>query len=321
MVAPYALHPNATGVEIMRIATVFLRHGTLRYPDSEDAVDELFRRQMPEVRRDTVVVDNILPVGHAERTAADRIVLGGDNSFSEFSGFDTALSWIGSRIWSYDLVNIVTSACFMLYARYLERFDTRMLCAIVRQPVCVGHIDCYNEPIRILAYHSQHWIRTSFLFLPPAELKALGSLVTFRDRDRVFSGNALQPFRPDAPLSEQHRKYIYDWLTGGDVGQEVKWHSGAPLTEANLPEFQRKAMAILNEQLFAIRLRALGCRVVDATWLATQLATVGERTVRWTLGWREQLGTRDTDPLRLKTDPGLTHPAHIFVPERSSTAE
>jgi hypothetical protein len=321
-------------MEIMRIATIFLRHGTRKFPDSETAMDQLFRRQMPEVHRDTVVVDTMLPLGHEERTASDRIVLGGDNSFSEFSAADVALSWIGSRIWSYDLVHIATAAAFTLYVRYLERFDTRMLLAIVGQPVCVGHIDCYNEPIRILSYYSQHWIRTSFLFLPPAELKALGSLVSFRDRDRIFSGNAVQPFRPDAPLSEQYRKYIYEWLTGGDVGQNVTWHSGAALTEASLAEFERKTVAILNEHLFAIRLRALGCRVVDTTWLATQLTTPGGGKIRWTLGWRKQLATRDTDPFILKTDPSLSHsdqaqnhiggqnrPAHILVPERSGAAD
>ncbi len=287
----------------MKIATIFLRHGVRKFPDSEARMDELFQRQMPEVQRSTVVVDTMLPPGHVEQTASEEAVLGGDNSFSEFSAADVALSWIGSRIWSYDLVHIATAAAFTLYVRYLERFDLRMLQAIAGRPVCVGHIDCYNEPIRLLSYYSQHWIRTSFLFLPPAELKALGSLVSFRDRARVFSGDASQPFRPAAPLSEQYRKYIYDWLTGADIGQNVTWHSGTPLTEATLPEFERKTMAILNEHLFAIRLRALGCRVVDTTWLATQLSSPGEAPIRWGLGWREQLATRDTDSLRLNTQP------------------
>jgi hypothetical protein len=239
----------------------------------------------------------MLPAGHLEKLGSDMTVLGGDNSFSEFSAADVALSWIGHRIWSYDLVHLATAAFNTLYVGYLERFDMRMLRTIAARPVCVGHIDCYNDPIRLLSYHSQHWIRTSFLFLPPTELKALGSLVSFRDRKRMFSGDPEQPFRGDAPLSEQYRRYIYDWLTGGDIGQGVTWHSGFTLTHETLAEFERKALAILNEHLFAIRLRAQGCRVVDTTWLATQLSNRGTQDVNWRLGWRQQLAGRGLDQL------------------------
>ena len=280
----------------MRVATVFLRHGTQKFPDSQSRIDEMFLQRMPEVRRETVVVDTMLPLGHLERISPEVSLLGGDNSFSEFSAADVALSWIGPRIWSYDLVHLATAAFYTLYVGYLERFDIRMLRAIAGRPVCVGHIDCYNEPIRLLSYYSQHWIRTSFLFLPPAELKALRSLVSFRDRSRIFSGDPREPFRYDAPLSENYRKYIYDWLTGGDIGQGVTWHSGFTLTQETLPEFERKALAILNEHLFAIRLRALGCRVLDTTWLWSQLDR-GEPAVNWTMGWREQLATRRVDSL------------------------
>jgi len=282
----------------MKILTIFLRHGERKFPGSEARLEELFQRQMPEVQRDTVVVDTTLPPGHREQTGPERAVLGADNSFSEFSAADVALAWTGSRIWSYDLVHLATAAFSTLYVRYLERFDMRMLRAIAGRPACVGHIDCYNEPIGMLSHYSQHWVRTSFLFLPPAELMALGSLVSFRGDGRIFSGNPAQPFRPDAPLSANYRRYIYDWLTGKDIGQAMTWHSGFHLTRETLPEFERKAMAILNEHLFAIRLRALGCRVVDTTWLATQIAA-GREDVPWTAGWREQLATRDTDPLQL----------------------
>jgi len=269
-------------------------------------MDEMFLQQMPEVQHETVIVDTMHPLGHLERVSSVLTVLGGDNRFSEFSAADVALSWIGDRIWSYDLVHLATAAFHTLYVGYLERFDMRMLRAIVGKPACLGHIDCYNESIRLLSYHSQHWLRTSFLFLPPAELKALASLVSFSDRSRIFSGNPEQPFRPDAPLSENYRRYIYDWLTGGDIGQGVTWHSGFTLTRETLPEFERKALAILNEHLLAIRLRALGCRVVDTTWLWTQLSRGEENDVNWTLGWREQLATRAVDALIVRGTPGQT---------------
>jgi hypothetical protein len=267
-------------------------------------MDEIFARQMPAVERDTVVVDTMMPAGRVERNSDHRVLLGGDNSFSEFSAADGAVSWFGNRIWSYDLVHIATSAFSTHYVRYLERFDMKLLSAVAARPACVGHIDCYNDPIEILTYQSQHWLRTSFLFVPPTELMALGSLVSFRDAASVFSGDSERPFCSEAPLSQRYRQYIFDWLTGADIGQGVTWHSGSALTQEKLPEFERKTMAILNEHLFAIRLRAMGCRVIDTTWLATQLGTGEAHGVPWRLNWRDQLATRDTDPLRLKDNSG-----------------
>lgn len=198
-------------------------------------MEELFQRRMPETQRDTVIVDTMLPPGYEEHLAGGAVVLGGDNSFSEFSAADIGIRQFGPRIWSYDLAHLGTAAFQTLYTAYLDRFDMPMLRAIAGRPVCAGHIDCYNEPVRLLSYRSQHWMRTSFLFLPPAELMALQSLVSFRDRARIFSGDASQPFRADAPLSENYRRYIYDWLTGSDIGQGVTWHSGFQLTQHTLP--------------------------------------------------------------------------------------
>jgi hypothetical protein len=294
----------------MRIATIFLRHGAQKYLDSQVRIDEIFVRQLPGIGRETIVVDTALQPGYVEIRGPQLTILGADNSSSEFSGWDHALSWIGPAIWSFDLVHFATSACFTLYVGYLERFDLRLLRRVVGRPVCVGHIDCYNEPVRLLSYASQHWIRTAFFFLPPAEVKALGSLVSLRESKRIFSGDATRPFRDDAPLSENYRRYIFDWITGGDIGQGVTWHSVFRLTQETLPEFERKALAILNEHLFSIRLRALRCRVVDATWLWTQLAQE-DREVNWALGWREQLATRGVDAVLAGSNTDLVAASNV----------
>ncbi len=125
-----------------------VRHRTVR--DAEREIAELFGRQMPAVDRDILVVDNARP-RHAVEEREDRtIVIGGDNSAREFSAFDRAIEFTGSRIWSYDLVHFATSAFNRLYVAYLDRFNTRLLEALIDRAVCVGHIDCYNEPVDVL---------------------------------------------------------------------------------------------------------------------------------------------------------------------------
>jgi hypothetical protein len=280
----------------MRILIVFLRTGTTAYADGESQLARLYATQLPAVERDLVVVDNALPPGVAEQEAG-RVVIGGDNAVSEFSAIDAAIAHLGPSIWRYDLVNIVTAAFQQLYVAFLERFTPPVVAAIASQPVCLGHIDCYNEEIGVLSYRSQHWLRTSFVMLPPRELAALGSVVSARHRRPWFSGRSEAPFAPDAPLSENYRKYILDWLLGEDIGQGVRWHKTLSLEGDGLLVFERKARAILNEHLFRIRLAAAGCRAIDVTWLSSELAR-GRRPA-WDTPWWQQLAERDRDAMRI----------------------
>jgi hypothetical protein len=270
----------------MRIATILVRTGVQAFADAEAQVDALFSRQLPSAQRDVVLVDNALPPGVHE-SAGSRVVIGGDNSAREFSGFDAGLRHLKARFHEYDWINLVTSAFNTLYTDYLRRFTPEVLEAAAGLGVCLGHIDYYNEPVHVLGFASQHWMRTSFVMLPPGELLLLDSVVSVKDGTSFFTGTAGQPFRDDAPLCDRYRRYIIDWLTGQDIGQGVTWHSTMSLDESMLPTFQSKTLAILNEHLFGIRLRAQGCLVADISWVASELAAGGR--VRWGLPWQDQM--------------------------------
>lgn len=277
------------------MVTLFVRAGTEAYPDAEAHLHDRLSRQVGDIPRDTVVVDNLLPPGVHEQQAG-RTVIGGDNSVWEFSAIDAALAHLGPKIRQYTTVNVVTSAFEQLYTAYLDRFTPVELVAIAGQPVCLGHIDCYNQPVRIGAYRSQHWLRTCFLMLPVDVMLALGTFVSARTRQPWFSGSAADPFGAASPLDETYRKYITDWLLGQDIGQGVTWHRSLTLDDASLEVFEQKALAIINEHLLAVRLRASGVSLIDVTWLSTRLRT---GTPDWRCPWWEQLAARDRDALHL----------------------
>ena len=291
----------------IRVLTILARFGSEQYGRAEEEVAQLFARQMPGIDRRVIVVDNALPRAVLEERDGS-VLIGGDNSSREFSAFDRAVDFVAGDIWSYDLVHFATSAFNTLYVAYLQRFGPELLQVIAGRPACVGHIDCYNEPIQVGAYPGQHWIRSCFFFLPPAEVKALRSFVSVADGTPFFSGNPHSPFRADAPISQRYRDYITDWLTGRGVGQGVQWHSTFELTKDTLTKFEEKARAILNEQLLSIRLQSLGCHLIDVTWLSAMLRRNGEREIPWSTPWREQLARRDRDTLV------ITYPAVEHVP-------
>jgi len=282
----------------MRILVLFARHGTERYPESLSDLDGFYQAHLPSARRDVVVVDN---AGGVEASEAPGVIAGSNRSW-EFSAWDEGLASVGDLLGDYDLVHLVTSAFRTLYVRYIERLDLRVLQLVAGRRAAVGHIDRYDEPIELMGHTSQSWLRSSFVFVPPAELVALGSLVGVTDASRFFSGDARNPFRATAPLSENYRQFIRGWLTGEGTGQGTKWHSRFALSPTTLPLFESKALAILNEHMLAIRLRLQGCELVDATWLATR-ANAG--ATGSTLGvfppWQVQLAGRDTDPVPLTT--------------------
>jgi len=280
----------------MRIITLLVRHGTSEYVNAVQDCDALFARQLPDAERDLLIIDNSQPSDYQEHLGRNRILIGASNEHWEFSAWDCGLSYLGQRIYDYHFVNLVTSAFRTLYTRYLDRFDTDMLELIRGRGAAVGHIDYYNEPVTLLGRSLQAWVRSSFMFLPPEELALLGSLVSVTNRESFFSERPDAPFRPDAALSSNYRNYILDWLTGAGTGQGVEWHSRFCLTPENLDFFKAKALAILNEQMLGVRLRAQGCTLVDATWLATRRRSLrAGQSLGAIPSWRLQVTTRDMD--------------------------
>lgn len=281
----------------MRILTLLVRHGTDKFPGAVEDVAALFARQLPEVQWDLIVIDNKLPEDYEEVLAPHRLLIGGSNAMREFSAWESGLAFAGQRLADYDLVNLATEAFRTLYTAYLDRFNTAMLRLVSCRGTAVGHVDYYNEPVLLFGRQSQAWLRTSFVFLPPAELKMLGSPISLAEPIGIFSGDPQEPFRPDAPLSENYRGYLLGWLTGEGTGQGVEWHSRFTLSHDTLPWFQNKVVAILNEHMFSIRLRAQGCAMVDATWLATRAGKLARdgQALGPIPSWRKQLTERDTD--------------------------
>lgn len=282
----------------MHIVTLLVRHGTARYENAIDDIKTLFARQIPLVEWDLVVIDNTLPEHYEETLSQDCVLIGGPNAQWEFSSWDSGIAYVGGQLADYDFVHLATSAFRTLYTRYLDRIDAEMLRLVLCRGAAVGHIDYYNDPIVVFGRQSQAWLRTSFVFLPPAELKMLGSLVSVVEQTALFSGNPAAPFRDDAPLSENYRQYLLGWLTGDGTGQGVEWHSRCALSNDTLPLFESKVVTILNEHLLSIRLRVQGCAMVDATWLATRAKTLvpAGQPLGPIPSWRRQITGRDTDP-------------------------
>ena len=291
MSAPFL---NATGG---RVVTLLARHGTAKYRDALPDIQALFARQMPEFEHEAVVIDNALDQDHAKLLGPGVTLIGGDNAAWEFSAWDRGVAHLGPCLDDFDWVHLATSAFRQLYTRYLDRFDADMLGLLAGRAAAVGHIDFFNEPVAFAGRSLQSWLRSSFVLLPPAELRLLGPLNSVTDRSGLFSGDPAAPFCGDAPLSAAYQRNILGWLTGEGTGQGTEWHSRFALSEQTLRFFEDKTLAVLNEGMLTSRLRAQGCGIIDATWLATCAGQSfpAVRPLRAIPDWRVQVTSRDMD--------------------------
>ena len=84
----------------------------------------------------------------------------------------------------------------------------------------------------------------------------------------------------------------------------MAWHSRFSLTDETRALFEAKTIAMLNEQLLSIHLRAQGCRLVDVTWAHGAL-TAGAGLPNPVPDWRTQLAERPVDaaPTHLTAPP------------------
>jgi hypothetical protein len=284
----------------MRILALLVRYGTEKYGTAWEGIQALFSGNAGSVDLRIIVIDNAVHKDCIETLAPRVTLIGGDNRAWEFSAWDKGLAFAAVDLKRYDLVNISTSAFNTLYTRYLDRVSDALLEEIAGRAIACGHIDYYPQPVSLLGYRSQHWLRSSFFFVPPAELLLLGTMTSISEFDRsaIFSGNPYSPFKRQAPLSPNYQDYIIRWLTRDGTGQGTEWHSRFDLSAETLTFFENKTLAILNEHLLSVRLRAQGSRLVDMTW-AAGLTDRGKSLPRLIPPWRYQLAERDVDAFPL----------------------
>jgi len=255
----------------MKILTLFSRFGTDTYADADLRLRRDLRRQLPGVTRDFVIIDTALPETHEEKRADGVYLLGASNDDWEFGAWKHALRRLKNDIFFYDYIHLVTSALYHGYIDFHDFLSETMLRHFSGRAAALGHIEVYNNPVVFRSVRFQAWIRSSYIFVPPAEINMLGDMVSVSDTHVFFSDDPKNPFLQDAPLSEQYKKYITDWLTGEGVGQGIAWHSRFSLSAETFPLFKKKAMAIFNEMSLSNRLAAQGCAMVDMTWAHRRL--------------------------------------------------
>jgi len=265
----------------MKLLAVCVRYGEEAYPEAVQHLWQMLDRSFPRAGKFTVVIDNRRRAAESAKLDERTVLAGGDNSVFEFSGWQHGLQALGEKLDTFDAVILCTDAFRNYYTAHLDVFDDRMLDLAVRSPAAVGRIDFWPQPCTLFGHRAQYWLRSGFMLLGMNALRQLPSTVGIADASLLMSRDPAAPFWRDAPLSENYREYVLDWLTGKGSRIGAKYHSTFSLSEATMEHFRRKVLCIVNEHLLTVRLRAAGVACLDVEWLAGQMrpgATIRLRT-------------------------------------------
>lgn len=279
-----------------RLAVVFVQHDREKHRGGLSAVLGSLSRLAAETT--VVVVDNLQPGDWAHSVTGNLHHIGGDNTHWEFSAFDKGVDWLARRGIEVDVYAFATDALLAYGADFLDLIDDQVVDCARRYSACVGWIDSFMERCEVLGYPYDAWLRTSLVFVPARVLPFLQPLAPRLNDADLFGDTPEQPFRPAAPLSENLRRLLLEWLTtDGDGEGESRlghaWHSQFALDAVSFERFKAKAKAILREHLLSARLKALGvgCYDLRAVRRAAELGLIeaamrGESAADWQwLGW------------------------------------
>lgn len=262
----------------MKLLTLFVRYGDQEYYGAFKRLGQFYQR-IYGLDYDVVLIDTSLPIATQVSLGSNGVLIGGDNSRREFSGWDTALDQFPSLLDGYDLVHIVTSAFENEYNGFYPYINREMLDYVfAHDNIVLCHVDTYPDAVRLFGRSFQTWGCSKSIFAVPNRIRQFKTFVGQFGKEDIFEQSVSAPFRDSAPLSANYREYLLNWLTGEGL-PHGQWHSIFEISEASLERFHSKAMSIVDEHNLSMLFRETGGRLVDYTWLHSRSCDVDSATI------------------------------------------
>jgi glycosyltransferase involved in cell wall biosynthesis len=251
-----------------RLAVVFVQYDRRKYDGALERLLALLDG-LSGIPYQVLVIDNARP-GDWEHPVSSRVThVGGDNTGWEFSAFDKGLALLDGLPEKPDAIVLCTDAFSAYGDDFLGLVDANLVRQALALEACVGWVDAWPERADLFGQEDRAWLRTSLLIAPTHLLDSVRPLCAPIDDETIFSGEPGQPFRSTAPLSENLRRYLLEWLVGGGTEELTEpWHSRFTLTAETFEFFQAKVRAILREHLLSVRLRQRGTPAFDLRLIA-----------------------------------------------------
>jgi hypothetical protein len=245
-----------------RVVAVYVQFGFETYASSFTSFVSLLEEIFPQSYIDVYLVENRADIleGTSIRHGKTNIFLtNGDNSFREFSAWNSVFSrYIENASTDDTIVILATSAFLELFTGYIDHFKNLNFKKLIGVTFAVGHLDYMDEACSVMKKEIKYWLRTSILFTNVRSLKRLDDLYLALDEKRVLAN---LDGKEDGIFDENYRNHILNWLVRKIPMQNVTWHRIIDINDEE--ELVNKTISILNEVMLTQNFLSSNIKLFD----------------------------------------------------------
>lgn len=262
------------------IAVFFLQYDTAKYPDSLALVKKQLSR-LEGFAFDLVVIDN-KKLGDDEAKEQDgALLIPGDNSAWEFSGWNKAVRTARVRGKNYRAAIFINDSFINNRRQNLDWLSGPVLNYLSSNSMAGGILNYRNRYRGLRGYFLldldsygirkasfKAWLRSNFFILPWDKVPE-GGFETWDPGDIFPKSWDPGIYLKEAPLSESLRRRLVNYLSPeGRFDPSDVWHSHFKLDQATFSFFTGKATAIINEMYLGQQLLEHSLPLIDIRLLS-----------------------------------------------------
>lgn len=118
------------------------------------------------------------------KAAGNVFMVGGDNSYHEFSGWQRGIKMLASLQYPYDLALIANDMFLKPGPSFLQDYATpELLQKSLTENKIIGRIDTVFQNYTLFGYDVSSWVCTNCVFIPRKAAEALGNMVLINDNN------------------------------------------------------------------------------------------------------------------------------------------
>jgi hypothetical protein len=230
---------------------------------------------------DYLVIDNYNEGDWVIKRKVKETIIGGDNSYREFSGWTKGYKYILEQEQSYDFIVLSNDKYDINVDQYSVAINDPVFSLIKSENLVAGNFYFRNALPRPLSYilfrperyvingnGSRYWVRSNFIISSYKLWTKVDMCILRKEMFFTAQYNDL-PFRQPSGISQLLQDRIINYLCPqGKYNAELTWHSRFVLGPKTFDLFVDKATAILNELWLTMKLQKCKIQIVDFRLLA-----------------------------------------------------
>ncbi|HAD83184.1 MAG: hypothetical protein A2509_11125 [Candidatus Edwardsbacteria bacterium RIFOXYD12_FULL_50_11] len=242
----------------LSVAVIYVQYE----PEKHNGSLSFFRGMLDRIQHDFrfVIIDNKIGNKFPETLADGTILIGGDNSIYDFSGWQKGVQWIDGRNEKYDLIIFANDSYPLNINEYKGCLNSNLFYILKKYNLSAGVIYNSNyrdwrryfvlrpDEYRIGGCSFNYWVRSNFMIMPYNVRKIMKSVNEATNNMISPEYNEQNIFSDQVSRSLQ--KHILTYLCPEkEEDPKYIWHSRFVLARETYQHFRIKARVLLCEKL------------------------------------------------------------------------